>query len=162
MPNHAHIVAVPRSEDSLACLFRKVHRHYSRYVNFREKWKGHLWQERFHSFVMDEQYLLATVRYVELNPLKAKLCRDLSEWPWSSYHSHMSGKDDGVVKTAPMLERVADWRSYIDAENSLSDHLIEVRGRTGRPAGDEGFISELEKLTGKALKKKKPGRKVKK
>ena len=162
MPNHTHIVAVPRSEDSLACLFRNVHRHYSRYINFREKWKGHLWQERFHSFVMDEQYLLATVRYVELNPLKAKLCRDLSEWPWSSYHSHMSGEDDGVVITAPMLERVDDWRRYIDAENSLSDHLIEVHGRTGRPAGDEGFISELEKLTGKALKKKKPGRKAKK
>jgi len=74
----------------------------------------------------------------------------------------MSGEDDGVVKTAPMLEREADWRSYIDAENSLSDHLIEVHGRTGRPAGDEDFISELEKLTGKALKKKKPGRKAKK
>ena len=53
-------------------------------------------------------------------------------------------------------------RSYSDAENSLSDLLIKVHGRTGRPAGDEGFISEFEKLTGKALKKKKPGRKAKK
>ena len=68
MPNHVHFVVVPRLEDSLSRLFRSVHRHYSRAINFRENWKGHLWQERFHSFVMDERYLLATVRYVELNP----------------------------------------------------------------------------------------------
>jgi putative transposase len=60
MPNHVHLVVVPQQEDGLARLFRHVHRHYSRYINFREKWRGHLWQERFHSFVMDERYLLAT------------------------------------------------------------------------------------------------------
>ena len=84
MPNHTHIVVVPEQEDSLAGLFSLVHRHYSRYINFREKWTGHLWQERFHSFVMGEQYLMATVRCVELNPLRARLCTHLFEWPWSS------------------------------------------------------------------------------
>ena len=74
MPNHVHFVAVPTERDSLSRLFRRVHRHYSRAINFRQKCTGHLWQERFHSFVMDEQYLLATVKYVELNPVKAKLC----------------------------------------------------------------------------------------
>ena len=58
MPNHTHIVAVRSLEDSLAYLFSKVHRHYSRYVNFRGKWTGHLWQERFHSFVIDAEYLM--------------------------------------------------------------------------------------------------------
>ena len=47
-------------------------------------------KDSIHS-VMDEDYLMATVRYVELNPFRAKLCRDLSEWPWSSYHCHVSG-----------------------------------------------------------------------
>jgi len=65
MPNHVHFVAVPEREDSLSCLFKMVHRHYSRAINFRQKWTGHLWQERFHSFVMDEEYLLTTVRYVD-------------------------------------------------------------------------------------------------
>jgi len=55
IPNHVHFVAVPHETDGLAHLFREVHRYYSRYINFRENWKGHLWQERFHSFVMDEQ-----------------------------------------------------------------------------------------------------------
>lgn len=79
-PNHVHFVVVPREKEGLAQLFREVHRHYTRYINFREGWKGHLWQERFHSFVMDEPYLMATVRYVELNPVKAKLCATPEDW----------------------------------------------------------------------------------
>ena len=157
MPNHTHIVAVPKQEDSLARLFSLVHRHYSRYINFREKWTGHLWQERFHSFVMDEQYLLATVRYVELNPLRARLCAHLSEWPWSSYHSHISTIDDGVVSIEPMLERVSNWREYIDGKGAINDEGIRGHSQTGRPAGGAGFIEQLEVLTGRELTKKKPG-----
>jgi putative transposase len=74
MPNHVHHVIVPSRQDSLAALFSAAHRRYTRHINFREDWRGHLWQERFHSFVMDERYLMATVRYVELNPVRAGLC----------------------------------------------------------------------------------------
>lgn len=113
MPNHVHFVVVPKEEDSLARLFKEVHRRYTRYVNFREGWKGHLWQERFHSFVMDERYLLATVRYVELNQVNAKLCNLVEEWMWSSAGPHILGCDDPVVSVLPMLERITDWRSYL-------------------------------------------------
>ena len=82
MPNHVHWVLVPEHEDSLASLFRMVHRHYTRRINFREHWRGHLWQERFHSFVMDESYLLATVRYTEMNPVRAGLCAKPDEYPY--------------------------------------------------------------------------------
>ncbi|MCB1674920.1 MAG: transposase [Halioglobus sp.] len=77
MPNHTHLVVVPQQSDSLSRLFRYVHRHYTRRINFREKWRGHLWQERFHSFVMDERYLMATVRYVELTRIIHKKRRTL-------------------------------------------------------------------------------------
>jgi putative transposase len=56
-----------------------------------------LWQERFHSFVMDEHYLLATVRYVELNPVRANLCHSPEDWPWSSAKAHIQGIDDDIV-----------------------------------------------------------------
>ena len=157
MPNHIHVVAIPEREDSLAHLFSKVHRHYSRYINFREGWKGHLWQERFHSFVMDEQYLMATVRYVELNPLRAKLCNELSEWPWSSYHAHIFATNDDVLTVEPMISRVGDWKEYIHQQNSLRDDEIRQHGRTGRPAGDSAFVTHLEALTGRMLAKRKPG-----
>ncbi|SFG55387.1 transposase [Neptunomonas qingdaonensis] len=72
MPNHVDLAVVPEHKDSLAVFFRAALRQYTRHIKFREGWRGHLWQERFHSFVMDETYLLATVKYVELNPVKAR------------------------------------------------------------------------------------------
>lgn len=71
MPNHVHLVVVPENKDSLSAFFSDAHRRYTRRVNDREGWCGHLWQERFHSFVMDEQYLLATVdtpNLIQLEP----------------------------------------------------------------------------------------------
>jgi hypothetical protein len=72
----------------------EAHRRYTRMSNFRERWKGRLWQERFHSFVMDEQHLLAAVRSVERNPVRARLCARPEDWPWSSAAAHLAGRDE--------------------------------------------------------------------
>jgi len=58
-----HLIAVPQSQDALARAIGEAHRRYTRRINFREKWRGYLWQGRFASFVMDEPYLLAAARY---------------------------------------------------------------------------------------------------
>jgi len=57
MPNHVHLIAVPETEEGLARAIGEAHRRYTRRINFREGWRGHLWQERFASFPMDERYL---------------------------------------------------------------------------------------------------------
>ena len=90
MPNHVHLVLVPGKEDGLWAVVGEVHRSYTRYINFRENWRGHLWQERFYSFPMDEPHALATVRYVERNPVAAGLCRRAQDWPWSSASSALT------------------------------------------------------------------------
>ena len=71
MPNHVHLIVVPQSAESLRRAIGEVHRRYTRRINFREGWRGHLWQGRFASFVMDEDHLLTAARYVELNPVCA-------------------------------------------------------------------------------------------
>jgi len=71
MPNHVHLIAVPETEDGLRRAIGEAHRRYTRHINFRENWRGHLWQDRFASFPMDQNYLLATARYIELNPVRA-------------------------------------------------------------------------------------------
>jgi putative transposase len=158
MPYHVHIVAVPEENDGLARLFRFVHRHYSRRINFRENWRGHLWQERFHSFVMDERYLRATVRYTELNPVRARLCRRVEDWPWSSARAHLSGRDDAVVSVKPMLDRIGNWHSYLSAAaNDKELERIRRCSTTGRPGGDASFVNMLEDLTGRELTRRKPG-----
>ena len=158
MPNHVHLVVVPEEKDSLAILFRHVHRLYTREINVRQGCTGHLWQERYHSFVMDESHLLATVRYAELNPVRARLCGRPEDWLWSSVHAHLAEEDDAVVSVAPMLQRVADWKVYLS--QALNDNELErirAHGRSGRPAGDGGFVEQLQLLTGKELIRRKPG-----
>jgi hypothetical protein len=82
-------------------------------INFREGWRGHLWQERFHSFVMDEQHLLAAARYVERNPVRARLCARPQDWPWSSAAAHLKASDDALVSVRPLLELVPNWAAFI-------------------------------------------------
>ena len=81
MPNHVHLLAVPKSEEGLRGALGEAHRRYTRLMNFRESWRGHLWQGRFSSFVMDESYLLAAARYVKLNPVRARLVEKPELYP---------------------------------------------------------------------------------
>ena len=81
MPNHVHLIAVPKSEDGLRRAIGEAHRRYTRRINFREGWRGHLWQGRFASFVMDDDYLLAAARYIELNPVRARMVRKVHRYP---------------------------------------------------------------------------------
>jgi putative transposase len=158
MPNHVHLIVVPERSDSLSALFAEAHRKYTRYINFRKGWRGHLWQERFHSCVMDERHLLAAVRYVELNPVTADLCRRPEDWPWSSSRAHLAGRDDALVSVMPMLHRMSDWREYLQSSESESTlDRLQMHSRTGRPLGDNRFIEKLEQLTQLPLKRGRPG-----
>ncbi len=95
MPNHVHIIIVPSTEDGLRQTFADAHRRYTGYINARLRATGHLWQSRFGSVVMDEEHLKHAVRYVSLNPVRAKLVERAEDWPWSSVAAHLSSKDDG-------------------------------------------------------------------
>jgi putative transposase len=158
MPNHVHLVMVPSDTDGLRGAISEAHRRYTRKINLREGWRGHLWQERFHSFVMDEHHLLAAVRYIETNPVRAGLCRRAEDWPWSSARAHLNGSDDNLVRVAPMLGLVDDWRTYLQepADATLSD-IIQRHSRTGRPLGAKAFVDTLEQLLGRTLGPKKRG-----
>ena len=158
MPNHVHFVAVPQHEQGLAKLFGVAHHRYARRINSIRSWRGHLWQERFQSCVMDEAHLLMAVRYIELNPVRAGICVRPEDWRWSSIHAHQAGSPDALVTTAPMQDRISDWSLYLSQECPL-DSLNEFRALTesGRPAGDERFLDNLEDTTGRRLRQRKPG-----
>jgi putative transposase len=158
MPNHVHLIAVPAGEQSLRRGIGEAHRRYTRRINFREKWRGYLWQGRFASFVMDEPYLLAAARYVELNPVRAGLVANANDWPWSSARAHVSGRDDRLAKVAPLLAMIGDWRAFLNSA-IREEELRELRqhGRTGRPLGSPTFLEQLENLAGRVLRPLKRG-----
>ena len=160
MPNHVHLILVPSDANGLRAALSEAHRRYSRRINFREGWRGYLWQGRFASAPMDEDHLMAAARYVELNPVRARLCARAEEWPWSSARAHLAGRDDGVVRTAPLLEREGRWAEFLEAGLPPVQHeAIRAAERTGRPLGSADFIKGLETSLGRPLARRKPGRK---
>lgn len=159
MPNHVHIVMVPVHEDGLRKPLAAVHRTYTRKINSREGWRGHLWQERFYSTAMDERHLIAAVRYVERNPVEAGLCDHPGQWPWSSAVAHLAGHNDGLVSVQPMLDMVSDWEAYLRQETDPEAvDALERNLRTGWPLGSAAFIERVEKTLGRCVHRRKPGR----
>ena len=162
MPNHVHLILVPSDADGLRAALGEAHRRYTRHVNFREGWRGYLWQGRFASFPMDEPYLLACARYVELNPVRAKLARRARDWPWSSARAHFDGRDDELVKSRKLLDLAPDWADFLRGGLSAEDYAaIRAGERTGRPLGATRFVARLEKRLGRPLARQKPGPKPK-
>ena len=161
MPNHVHLVAVPESEDGLRLAIGEAHRRYSAMVNRRQKWTGHLWQGRFSSFPMDEKYLLAAVKYIEMNPVRARLVADPYVWQWSSARAHAEGNDDLLVKVEPLLELVGDWKLFLSDPDEEDANKIRGHERTGRALGEDTFLDLLEDNLQRAVKPRKAGRKKK-
>ena len=166
MPNHVHLIVVPTEPEGLARAVGEAHRRYTRRINFREDWRGYLWQGRFSSFAMDEPYLLAATRYVERNPVKARLVARAEDWPWSSASGHVSGRGDAAAECAWLAELTAGWvctwGEYLrdGDEAGLADRMRQMES-TGRPLGDEGFLKNLTASLGRQLVPKKPGRRPK-
>jgi putative transposase len=162
MPNHIHLIAVPSDKEGLRLAVGEAHRRYTRRINFSKGWRGHLWQERFFSFVMDERYLLACARYIENNPVRAELADRPEQWPWSSAAAHITGLDDKLVSVAPVLSIIrGNWSDFLSKGSSEEQDSIRRHERTGRPLGNKSFVSQLERILGRELAPKKPGRKPK-
>jgi len=154
MPNHIHLIVVPETKNGLTQATGEAHRRYRRRINFREGWRGHLWQGRFSSFIMGEAYLLACTRYVELNPVRASLVKIPKDWHWSSARPHMKGKDNLLVKTKPLLEIVnKPWEDFLSVDVQEQEiALFRKHEQTGRPLGTDSFIGTMEHHLDRRLK----------
>ena len=160
-PNHVHLILVPSDEDGLRAALADAHRRYSRRVNQRQGWRGYLWQGRFASVAMDEGHLLAAARYVELNPVRARLAARAADWRWSSAKAHLAGRDDELVQVGPLLERVEDWAGFLASGLGEAEHAALRSGeRTGRPLGSSAFVKGLEESLGRTLAPQKRGPKA--
>jgi putative transposase len=162
MPNHVHLVAVPQTEVGLARAIGEAHRRYTRRINFREKWRGHLWQERFASFPMDESHLLAAVRYVEMNPVAAKLAAHPAEYRWSSARAHIQAEDDVLASPSPLQTMISDWEDFLRLSSYVELQILKRYEKTGRPLGSKSFVDKIEQALGRILTPQRPGPKKKK
>ena len=162
MTNHVHLIAVPSEPDSLARAIGEAHRLYTRMINFRKKVRGYLFQGRFSSCpVQTGLYLHAAVRYVERNPVKAKMVLKPWEYQWSSaaFHSGMVNGDP-LVTDSPLLADISNWQDFLEADSDLYCNEIKQKNRTGRPCGTDAFFDTVKTITGHNLRPKPAGRPI--
>ncbi|MFC2082520.1 transposase [Candidatus Bipolaricaulota bacterium] len=160
MTNHVHLIAIPESQSGLAQGIGEAHRRYTRYINFREGWRGYLFQGRFHSCPLDGSYLLAAIRYVLRNPVRAGIVIQPWDYEWSSARWLIGmSNSDPLAAASPALDDTTDWRAFLSMSEIEGDE-IRKRTRTGRPLGSDRFLERLELLTGRLLRPMKPGPKT--
>ncbi|QXE85501.1 transposase [Geomonas nitrogeniifigens] len=160
MTNHVHFIAIPEEESSLAKAFGEAHRLYTRMKNFRQDVRGYLFQGRFSSCVLDEQHLIAAARYIEQNPVRAKMVRKPWDYQWSSAKFHMGGTDP-LVADRTLLGLVKDWGELLQGEDAEANDRVRAGVKTGRPVGSQNFLKRVEAITGRDLRKGHPGRPAK-
>lgn len=165
MPNHVHLILNPDDEAGLARAIGETHRRYTNFINARGRWSGHLFQKRFGSVVMDEAHLAAALLYVALNPVRARLTSRAADWRWASTSAHLNAGEDGLVVLGPLLERLPDFAGRLaEAERDSGGETgafqaLRRSETTGRPAGAAEFIESLERLLGRQIARRAPGRK---
>ena len=160
MANHVHYIAVPEKPDSLARTFNNLHMRYAAWKNTKTERRGHLWQGRFYSCVLDDRHLLNAVRYVEANPVRAGIVDRAEDYAWSSAAAHVFGKADPLL-TAEIerLAEIEDWRALLrekDGADWVEDFRLSTR--TGRPFGGAGFRELVGRMLKRELGPKKRGR----
>lgn len=168
MTNHVHLLATAQEETGCAFLMKHMGQLHTQYVNRRYGRSGTLWEGRFRScIVQTEEYLLSCYRYIELNPVRAKMCAHPSDDPWSSYRANAQGVIDARITPHEEFLRLGitqedRTRSYAGLFGSDPDpkRLEEIRAATnGNVAlGDEAFKKRLSSYLGRRAYRGRPGR----
>lgn len=158
MTNHVHLLVTPSAADSVSRCMQFLGRHYVRYFNRHYGRTGTLFEGRFRSsLVQSGRYYLACQRYIELNPVRARLVADPADYMWSSYPAHALGRKPAMWKPhaeylalgATAHARRSTWRQFF-AEPLSAQIITDIRNalNTGLVLGNDRFRREVEALTG--------------
>jgi putative transposase len=162
MTNHVHLLLTPHSKQSCGLLMKNLSQHYVQRTNYRLQRTGTLWQGRFHSsLVLSESYALACYRYIETNPVRARMTTTASEYPWSSHHANGRGMIDSLVRphaayTALGLDPAQRARAYAALcaqvlPKEIVDEIrkaIRIGGAIGAPRRKRGRPAKLDEKNG--------------
>jgi REP-associated tyrosine transposase len=156
MSNHVHLVAVPKAEEALAKAVGRTHFRYAQYINRFGKRSGHFWQGRFYSCALDTRHFWLALKYIERNPVRARLCRKPWRYEWSSAAAHVDEQAESeILNLRKWYRRTSSeqWRAKL-AEGLTAEQmdLLHLRTHTGRPLGSDNFVSKLETALGRRLR----------
>ena len=172
MTNHVHLLCTPWKENAISRMMQSIGSLYVRYYNHTYQRSGTLWEGRFKScLVQSERYLLELYRYIELNPVRAEMVDEPSDYSWSSYAINALGVESELQTPHPEYlalgasknERLSNYRDLFKASVG-KESLREIRKSIGKglALGSEQFALQIEALTNQRVTARKPGRPRKK
>jgi putative transposase len=128
---------------------------FARRINRSRGWKGHLWQGRFFSSPLEESYLWAAIRYVERNPVRARMVHKAE--------NYCGQRHDTVLTTNSSWRRQAedmgDWSAWLAQGDEPGElEILRRNADKGLPCGSQKFIGKLERLSGRVLQYRPRGR----
>lgn len=154
MTNHMHILATPRDSEGISRMMQYVGRRYVPYINYHYGTSGTIWEGRYKaSLVQEDGYLLACMRYIELNPVRANMVIHPREYRWSSYRANGEGREDSLITLHPLYLalgktaalRKEAYRSLFKAHLDENDiKQIRAAWQTGTPLGNDYFKAKVE------------------
>jgi len=168
MTNHVHLLATPMIEDGLSQMMQALGRRYVRYFNRTYQRTGTLWEGRYKSSLIDsEQYLLTCMRYIEMNPVRARMVEHPGDYIWSSYPANAQLAEDGVIHHHPIYyqlglcaeERQAAYRELFQ-EHIDKNTVYEIRAALNQELvlGRTYFKDKIKEMTNRQTTPGKPGR----
>ncbi len=171
MTNHVHLLASARRPHGLSTMMQHLGRRFVQYINNVYRRSGTLWEGRFKASLVDtETYFLRCCRYIECNPIRARMVDDPAHYRWSSYRAHALGAPDKLVSTHEQYERLGQdaevrqtaYRELFRSELE-SKEIGEIRDTVnkGWPLGSERFKDEIERALRRAARPPKRGRPTK-
>ena len=168
MSNHVHLLATGVAPPSIGRAVQSVGRCYVPMVNRQWGRRGSLWQARYRANLVDSRrYADIVMRYIDLNPVRARMCAHAGDFIWSSHLHHAYGKpDDLLVPHAAYLALGSTpeerQRAYAGTfgEEFTAEMLQAVRDalRSGEPLGSKDFVRQLEAGTGRRVLRRRAGR----
>lgn len=168
MSNHVHLLVTPPETGAVSAMLQDIGRRYVRVVNEAHARTGTLWEGRFKSSLIDsDTYLLNCHRYIELNPMRAKLVSDPADYPWSSYGHYAQGEPNRYVTAHQGYlalgntagERQTAFASFCRLPIADADiNRLRVCVNRGWPLGSDAFLGKVEREIGRSVRPPRRGR----
>lgn len=173
MTNHVHLLLAPGEEVAgLGRLMKRLAGRQTRYHNCLEGRTGTLWESRYKSSPVDsDSYLLACVRYIELNPVRARMVAMPEKYRWSSARHHLGVERSDWLDEDPCyqaLDKEAEqrrerYREFLSGAIPEGEWaLIRAAVQRGQLTGKGRFVDQVEAILGRRIEHRPPGRPARK
>jgi REP element-mobilizing transposase RayT len=156
MPNHAHLL-IERQDDKISRIMQGLLTGYSQYFNRKYKKIGHLFQARYKAILCQtDRYLGALVRYIHLNPVRAKMVRRAEDYEYSGHRAYIGRDRSGLVDTEPVLRHfgvtkaraVETYQRFVAAGVGEPSQAEYYRASEGQLLGSDEFLKEIKHRVG--------------